>query len=129
MCVWGSSDERVSRRSYEEFLENYLVDAGPHVRGVFPSSCPARRRNHFSLCFSQRRPSDRSRLFLSERRRADRKYKIVFYGVSGYTGSLIMEYLKRESLDNVEIAFSGRTLSKAPNPAQSALFRDILFAR
>ena len=46
--------------------------------------------------------------------RADRKYKIIFYGMSGYTGSLVMEYLKRECMDDVvdSIAFSGRTLRK-----------------
>ena len=44
--------------------------------------------------------------------RADRKYKIIFYGVSGYTGSLVMEYLKRECLDDFEVAFAGRTLRK-----------------
>ena len=44
--------------------------------------------------------------------RADRKYKIIFYGMSGYTGSLVMEYLKRECLDDFEVAFSGRTLKK-----------------
>ncbi|KAH8069197.1 oxidoreductase [Aureococcus anophagefferens] len=44
--------------------------------------------------------------------RADRKYKIIFYGVSGYTGSLVMEYIKRECLDDFEVAFAGRTLRK-----------------
>mmetsp|Transcript_291 Transcript_291/g.400 ORF Transcript_291/g.400 Transcript_291/m.400 type:complete len:559 (+) Transcript_291:81-1757(+) len=46
--------------------------------------------------------------------RADRKYTIIFYGVSGYTGSMIMEYLNRECKDNIEtsIAFAGRTLNK-----------------
>ncbi|KAH8094184.1 oxidoreductase [Aureococcus anophagefferens] len=46
------------------------------------------------------------------RARADRKYKIIFYGVSGYTGSLVMEYIKRECLDDFEVAFAGRTLRK-----------------
>lgn len=44
--------------------------------------------------------------------RADRKYKVIFYGMSGYTGSLVMEYLKRECQDDFDVAFSGRTLSK-----------------
>ncbi|KAJ1457590.1 hypothetical protein M885DRAFT_586733 [Pelagophyceae sp. CCMP2097] len=46
--------------------------------------------------------------------RADRKYKVIFYGMSGYTGSLVMEYLKRECRDEVvgEIAFAGRSLDK-----------------
>ena len=44
--------------------------------------------------------------------RAERKYAVVFYGVSGYTGSLVMEYLKRECLDDVSVCFAGRTLSK-----------------
>ena len=30
---------------------------------------------------------------------------MVFYGVSGYTGSLVMEYLKRECLDDVNGLF------------------------
>ena len=37
---------------------------------------------------------------------------MVFYGVSGYTGSLVMEYLKRECLDDVNVCFAGRTLHK-----------------
>ena len=37
---------------------------------------------------------------------------MVFYGVSGYTGSLVMEYLKRECLDDVSVCFAGRTLHK-----------------
>lgn len=45
--------------------------------------------------------------------RSDRKYHIVFYGVSGYTGSMIMEYLKRDCKDEgVKVAFAGRTLHK-----------------
>ena len=40
--------------------------------------------------------------------RAERKYAVVFYGVSGYTGSLVMEYLKRECLDDVSVCFAGR---------------------
>ena len=44
--------------------------------------------------------------------RAERKYAVVFYGVSGYTGSLVMEYLKRECLDEVNVCFAGRTLHK-----------------
>lgn len=47
------------------------------------------------------------------RPRADRQYHVVFYGVSGYTGSMIMEYLKRDCQDeDVKIAFAGRTLHK-----------------
>jgi len=46
--------------------------------------------------------------------RADRPFKVIFYGMSGYTGSLIMEFLKRECKDAVvgEVAFAGRTVSK-----------------
>ena len=44
--------------------------------------------------------------------RQERKYAVVFYGVSGYTGSLVMEYLKRECLDDVSVCFAGRTLHK-----------------
>jgi len=44
--------------------------------------------------------------------RADRKYHVVFYGMSGYTGSMIMEYLKRDCKDDVKVAFAGRTLHK-----------------
>ena len=44
--------------------------------------------------------------------RKERKYAVVFYGVSGYTGSLVMEYLKRECLDDVSVCFAGRTLHK-----------------
>ena len=44
--------------------------------------------------------------------RDKRKYAVVFYGVSGYTGSLVMEYLKRTCLDDVSVAFAGRTLHK-----------------
>ena len=45
--------------------------------------------------------------------RADRKHHIIFYGVSGYTGNLIMEYLKRQVREtDVRIAFAGRTGSK-----------------
>jgi len=44
------------------------------------------------------------------------RYDIVFYGVSGYTGYLMMEYLKRTSLkknpEKYSIAFAGRTVSK-----------------
>jgi len=44
------------------------------------------------------------------------KYDIVFYGVSGYTGYLMMEYLKRISLkvnpESFTFAFAGRTPSK-----------------
>merc|ERR1719203_1692945 len=44
------------------------------------------------------------------------KYDIVFYGVSGYTGYLMMEYLKRVSLkvnpEKFTFAFAGRTPSK-----------------
>eukprot|EP00406_Dinophysis_acuminata_P072626 CAMPEP_0179246716 /NCGR_PEP_ID=MMETSP0797-20121207/19236_1 /TAXON_ID=47934 /ORGANISM="Dinophysis acuminata, Strain DAEP01" /LENGTH=269 /DNA_ID=CAMNT_0020954311 /DNA_START=66 /DNA_END=871 /DNA_ORIENTATION=+ len=45
-----------------------------------------------------------------------KKYDIVFYGVSGYTGYLMMEYLKRISLkvnpEEFTFAFAGRTPSK-----------------
>ncbi|CAJ1396407.1 unnamed protein product [Effrenium voratum] len=41
------------------------------------------------------------------------KYDLVFYGVSGYTGYLMMEYLKRVSLkrtaESFTFAFAGRT--------------------
>lgn len=44
------------------------------------------------------------------------RYDIVFYGVSGYTGYLMMEYLKRVSLkknpESFTFAFAGRTRSK-----------------
>merc|ERR1719230_297693 len=45
------------------------------------------------------------------------KYDIVFYGVSGYTGYLMMEYLKRVALkrknqEPFTFAFAGRTASK-----------------
>mmetsp|Transcript_163806 Transcript_163806/g.525348 ORF Transcript_163806/g.525348 Transcript_163806/m.525348 type:complete len:1129 (+) Transcript_163806:75-3461(+) len=45
-----------------------------------------------------------------------KKYDIVFYGVSGYTGYLMMEYLKRVALkktpEHFTFAFAGRTPSK-----------------
>merc|ERR1719445_782169 len=45
-----------------------------------------------------------------------KKYDIVFYGVSGYTGYLMMEYLKRVALkktpEHFTFAFAGRTVSK-----------------
>jgi len=44
------------------------------------------------------------------------KYDLVFYGVSGYTGYLMMEYLKRVSLkqsaEDFTFAFAGRTPGK-----------------
>lgn len=44
------------------------------------------------------------------------KYDIVFYGVSGYTGYLMMEYLKRIALkinpESFTFAFAGRTVAK-----------------
>jgi len=44
------------------------------------------------------------------------KYDIVFYGVSGYTGYLMMEYLKRTALkrnpEKFTFAFAGRTVAK-----------------
>lgn len=44
------------------------------------------------------------------------RYDIVFYGVSGYTGYLMMEYLKRTALkrnpEKFTFAFAGRTVSK-----------------
>merc|ERR1719262_1188621 len=43
-------------------------------------------------------------------------YDIVFYGVSGYTGYLMMEYLKRISIirnpEEFTFCFAGRTVSK-----------------
>jgi len=54
------------------------------------------------------------------------KYDLVFYGVSGYTGYLMMEYLKRISLkvnpEQFTFAFAGRT------PAKVISLRDKLFA-
>mmetsp|Transcript_98163 Transcript_98163/g.174754 ORF Transcript_98163/g.174754 Transcript_98163/m.174754 type:complete len:534 (-) Transcript_98163:116-1717(-) len=54
------------------------------------------------------------------------KYDIVFYGVSGYTGYLMMEYLKRVSLkrnpEPFTFAFAGRTPSRVQD------LRDRLFA-
>jgi len=45
-----------------------------------------------------------------------KKYDIIFYGVSGYTGYLMMQYLKRISLkktpEKFTFAFAGRTLWK-----------------
>jgi len=45
-----------------------------------------------------------------------KKYDIIFYGVSGYTGYLMMEYLKRTALkrnpEKFTFAFAGRTPSK-----------------
>merc|ERR1719454_2455674 len=45
-----------------------------------------------------------------------KKYDIVFYGVSGYSGYLIMEYLKnnvlRRNAEPFTFAFAGRTASK-----------------
>lgn len=45
-----------------------------------------------------------------------KRYDIVFYGVSGYTGYLMMEYLKRTSFpknkEEFTIAFAGRTVRK-----------------
>eukprot|EP00747_Dinoflagellata_sp_TGD_P166955 gnl/TRDRNA2_/TRDRNA2_190573_c0_seq1.p1 gnl/TRDRNA2_/TRDRNA2_190573_c0~~gnl/TRDRNA2_/TRDRNA2_190573_c0_seq1.p1 ORF type:complete len:513 (-),score=117.16 gnl/TRDRNA2_/TRDRNA2_190573_c0_seq1:113-1651(-) len=54
------------------------------------------------------------------------QYDIVFYGVSGYTGYLMMEYLKRVALkknpESFTFAFAGRT------PAKVAEMRDREFA-
>jgi short subunit dehydrogenase-like uncharacterized protein len=45
-----------------------------------------------------------------------KRYDVVLYGVSGYTGYLMMEYLKRVSLkvnpEEFTMAFAGRTASK-----------------
>merc|ERR1719272_934642 len=45
-----------------------------------------------------------------------KKYDLVFYGVSGYTGYLMMEYLKRSALksgkEKFTFAFAGRTYEK-----------------
>jgi len=45
-----------------------------------------------------------------------KKYDIVFYGVSGYTGYLMMEYLKRSALqrrrEDFTFAFAGRSAAK-----------------
>merc|ERR1719162_232989 len=55
-----------------------------------------------------------------------KRYDIVFYGVSGYTGYLTMEYLKRVALkrnpEKFTFAFAGRTASKV------ATMRDREFA-
>eukprot|EP00933_Yihiella_yeosuensis_P026710 TRINITY_DN20776_c0_g1_i1.p1 TRINITY_DN20776_c0_g1~~TRINITY_DN20776_c0_g1_i1.p1 ORF type:complete len:552 (-),score=152.43 TRINITY_DN20776_c0_g1_i1:313-1899(-) len=54
------------------------------------------------------------------------KHDIVFYGVSGYTGYLMMEYLKRVALkrnpEEFTFAFAGRT------PSKVQALRDRLFA-
>lgn len=54
-----------------------------------------------------------------------KRYDMVFYGVSGYTGYLMMEYVKRYSLkvtpETFTFAFAGRTASKV------AALRDRLF--
>merc|ERR1712217_552778 len=73
-----------------------------------------------------------------------KKYDVVFYGVSGYSGYLIMEYLKRNLLKRNEkaltFAFAGRTASKvaemrdrefagtpwAQTPVLSADFDDVV---
>jgi len=45
-----------------------------------------------------------------------KKYDLIFYGVSGYTGYLMMQYLKRTALkknpEEFTFAFAGRTRSK-----------------
>jgi len=44
-----------------------------------------------------------------------KKYDIVFYGMSGYTGYLMMEYLKRKTLKSgkeISFAFAGRSVAK-----------------
>jgi len=45
-----------------------------------------------------------------------KKYDIVFYGMSGYSGYLMMEYLKKVTLkkktDKFEFAFAGRSVAK-----------------
>jgi len=45
-----------------------------------------------------------------------KKYDIVFYGMSGYSGFLMMEYLKRHTLKNKKdtftFAFAGRSVAK-----------------
>lgn len=45
-----------------------------------------------------------------------KKYDVVFYGVSGYTGYLMMQYLKRQALphnkEKFTFAFAGRTYEK-----------------
>ena len=45
--------------------------------------------------------------------RADRKYDVIIYGASGYTGRLVLEYIKR-SVNDVGFTFAcgGRTPSK-----------------
>ena len=58
--------------------------------------------------------------------RKERKYAVVFYGVSGYTGSLVMEYLKRECLDDVNVCFAGRTLHKVIKISRLASIRCIM---
>ena len=45
--------------------------------------------------------------------RADRKYHVIIYGVSGYTGRLILEYIKRHVKDEgFTFACAGRTPAK-----------------
>mmetsp|Transcript_50662 Transcript_50662/g.147393 ORF Transcript_50662/g.147393 Transcript_50662/m.147393 type:complete len:518 (+) Transcript_50662:68-1621(+) len=55
-----------------------------------------------------------------------KKYDIVFYGMSGYTGYLMMEYLKRNALrkkrEDFTFAFAGRSVAKVVE------MRDRLFA-
>eukprot|EP00413_Alexandrium_margalefii_P050175 CAMPEP_0204606750 /NCGR_PEP_ID=MMETSP0661-20131031/59262_1 /ASSEMBLY_ACC=CAM_ASM_000606 /TAXON_ID=109239 /ORGANISM="Alexandrium margalefi, Strain AMGDE01CS-322" /LENGTH=519 /DNA_ID=CAMNT_0051618103 /DNA_START=81 /DNA_END=1640 /DNA_ORIENTATION=+ len=45
-----------------------------------------------------------------------KKYDVVFYGMSGYSGYLMMEYLKRNTLKNkkepLTFAFAGRSVAK-----------------
>jgi len=45
-----------------------------------------------------------------------KKYDIVFYGMSGYSGYLMMEYLKKNTLkkkkDKITFAFAGRSVAK-----------------
>jgi len=45
-----------------------------------------------------------------------KKYDVVFYGMSGYTGYLMMEYLKRNTLkrkkEDFTFAFAGRSVAK-----------------
>lgn len=54
-----------------------------------------------------------------------KRYDLVFYGVSGYTGYLMMEYVKRFTLkvtpEPITFAFAGRTASKVSD------LRDKLF--
>ncbi|KAJ3046758.1 hypothetical protein HK097_000533, partial [Rhizophlyctis rosea] len=44
--------------------------------------------------------------------RAERPYDIIVWGATGYTGSLVVEYLAKNAPENVKIAIGGRNKSK-----------------